>query len=324
MKFTLNDKLHILNMVEKHGIITACETCKVGKTSIYNWQKIYEKSWYNKAFLKPKSTRPTKMRQKKFWDYRIRLFIVNIRKRHYFLGKDKIKILLDKQAQKENWNCDLPGISTIGRLLSSMKKNHEIPRQPVPCSYFANTGIIRDRVKKKVLKPRPQKYDKFKVGQRVQIDTVITIKAGVRRYTIQATDVASRYACSHTYKSISSENARLFFLKVQCSLPNITAKTEIQTDNGSEFMGNFKDYLTANNYKQYWNYVHSPKMNCFIERFNRTKQEEFLNGNKGLLFYDLDLYNQEADKYIYWYNHERPHHGLDLLTPAEYVKKVHS
>lgn len=323
MKFTLEDKLHILNMVEKYGIKTTCDIHKVGKTSIYNWQKTYQKSWYNKAFLKPKSTRPLKLRQKKFWDYRVRLFIVNIRKKYWFLGKDKIKILLDKQAHKENWNCDLPGVSTIGRLITSMKKNNEIPKKPVPCSYFANTGIIRERIKKKARKPRPKKYDKFEIGQRVQIDTVITIKNGVRRYSIQATDVASRFACSHTYKSISSENARLFFLKVRDSLPNITLETEIQTDNGSEFMGNFKDYLASHKYKQFWNYVHSPKMNCYIERYNRTSQEEFMYGNKGLMFYDLDLYNQEADKYVWWYNYERPHHGLDLKTPAEYSSIVH-
>lgn len=322
MTFSLEDKLHILKMVEKHGVKTTCEIQKIGKSSIYKWQRLYVTSHQDKTILQPKSKRPKTFRQTYNWDRRVIDFIIQERKLHPFLGKDKLLILLQIKAKLETWNTKLPSLSSIGRLLTSLKSNHRIPKEPVPVSYFANTGLIKIKIKKYNKKPRPKKYKQFTIGQRIQIDTVITIKGGIRRYMIQATDIASRYTYSKAYKTISSNSAKEFLIELQNQIPNITKETEVQTDNGTEFMGNFKTYLETNNFKQYWNYVHSPKMNCYVERFNRTIQEEFLNGNKHLLFEDIETFNQQLRNYIFWYNYNRPHHGLDLKTPNQYVRQI--
>lgn len=50
--------------------------------------------------------------------------------------------------------------------------------------------------------------------------------------------------------------------------PFINSQTEIQNDNGSEFMKHFQQYLQQEAIKQYWNYPKSPKMNAYIERYN--------------------------------------------------------
>jgi len=49
----------------------------------------------------------------------------------------------------------------------------------------------------------------------------------------------------------------------------------IQTDNGSEFLGEFNLYTTKQNIKHEFIYPRPPKVNGVVGRFNRTTQESF-------------------------------------------------
>ena len=60
-------------------------------------------------------------------------------------------------------------------------------------------------------------------------------------------------------------------------------------------------------------------MNAHIERFNRTLSEDFLEKEKYTALTDLNLLNEKLQKYLEWYNNERPHKSLNYLTPKEYV-----
>jgi transposase InsO family protein len=51
----------------------------------------------------------------------------------------------------------------------------------------------------------------------------------------------------------------------------------MQTDNGSEFSRYAHEYLKANNLTYFFNSPDSPKNNAFIERYNRTVKEQFVN-----------------------------------------------
>lgn len=315
-------KLHALNMTAKYGIRQTCETLQVSKSSIYKWQRQLKNNWNKDTVLIPRSRRPKTYRQANQWDSRITEFIKLQRKQYHFIGKDKLHALLLRESNINRWEVQLPSISSIGRILTKMKYNHEIPREPIPVSYFAASGIIRIKTKKRNSKLRPKPKDKYLPGDRVQLDTVITIKHGVRRYMIQATDLGSRICYSRAFDKLSSANTTKFFLEIKDKLPNVTSATEFQNDNGAEFQGNYQDHLTAHGYQQYWNYVHSPKMNAYVERFNRTIQEEFLNHNVGLLFHDTELFNHHLDNYILWYNTTRPHHSLDLKSPYQYLRQL--
>jgi hypothetical protein len=63
------------------------------------------------------------------------------------------------------------------------------------------------------------------------------------------------------------------------------------------------------------------QMNVHCERVNRTVQEEFLNRHEDLFFYDLPRFNQYLLDWIAWFNAERPHHGLGLLTPLDVLAR---
>ena len=60
----------------------------------------------------------------------------------------------------------------------------------------------------------------------------------------------------------------------------------------------------------------SPYQNGFVERFNRTYREDVLDL---YLFSNLDEVRQITDDWIQLYNHERPHDGLNDMTPIEYL-----
>ncbi|MEQ1813911.1 MAG: integrase core domain-containing protein [Candidatus Nitrotoga sp.] len=67
-------------------------------------------------------------------------------------------------------------------------------------------------------------------------------------------------------------------------------------------------------------YPKTPKMNAHVERFNGSIQNEFVAYHEDLLFTDVNLFNDKLLDYLVWFNTERPHYGLGLISPYEYLK----
>jgi hypothetical protein len=118
--------------------------------------------------------------------------------------------------------------------------------------------------------------------------------------------------------SKNSLNARDFMQKLEIALPFSTVA--IQTDNGSEFHKYFADYLNERKIKHYWNYPGRPYRNGHVEKFNRTIQEEFIDQNEMWLD-NISDFNRRMTNWLLWYNTERPHWSLDLLSPVDYLIK---
>jgi putative transposase len=93
----------------------------------------------------------------------------------------------------------------------------------------------------------------------------------------------------------------------------------IQTDNGLEFEKYFREYIKKVKIVHYHNYPRCPKMNAYIERFNRTIQEEFINKNLSQIRYDMAIFNQKLMDYLIWYNTKRPYWSLNLISPVKYL-----
>ena len=91
----------------------------------------------------------------------------------------------------------------------------------------------------------------------------------------------------------------------------------IRVDNGAEFTsGEFTSWAEAKNILIDYIKPGSPYQNGFIERFNRTYREDVLDM---YLFSNLDQVRQETDRWMQLYNRERPHDGLNDMTPIEYL-----
>jgi len=331
--YSLELKLKILNHVSKYGLNSAIDAFEVKKSSIYSWQKKFLLGNGNHGVLQNKSTKPFKCRTRVgLWDYRIERFIQKLRITHPGLTKEKVwKLLcnhnleLTTQYSVDQLNnpppiSKLPSIATIGRIIADLKTSRQIPNWSRKLSFYANTSDFRIRIKKKVKKNRPKKIEFKFPGQRLQIDTVVILKQGIRRYIINAVDIYSRVSFSFAYKSISSNSSKDFLIKMRQVFPFITQKTQVQNDNGSEFMKNFKEYLKQQNIIQYWNYPHTPKMNAYIERYNGSMQFEFAYQNMDSLFkQDLTEFNTKLMHHLVWYNTQRPHLSLDLKSPLEFI-----
>ena len=80
----------------------------------------------------------------------------------------------------------------------------------------------------------------------------------------------------------------------------------------------FDLYLQRKGIVHYFSYPRTPKSNAFIERFNRTIQEEFVDANTEYLK-DTKDFNRKPIDYLPYYNTVRLHQSLGYLTPMAYM-----
>lgn len=90
----------------------------------------------------------------------------------------------------------------------------------------------------------------------------------------------------------------------------------IVNDNGSENMGEAERWLTDENIRQYWCRANKPKDKPLIERFIGTLQTECLDYHCEPL--DVQELQDIVDQWIFKYENQRAHEGLDFLTPKQF------
>lgn len=94
----------------------------------------------------------------------------------------------------------------------------------------------------------------------------------------------------------------------------------VQTDNGSEFGKWFQDQVVAHGITYRHTRVRRPNDNAHIERFNRTLREECLGGYLPAKE-RLSSSQARADAWLDYYNHDRLHLGLQLMTPIQMLQR---
>ncbi len=95
------------------------------------------------------------------------------------------------------------------------------------------------------------------------------------------------------------------------------------SNHGGEFKAAFDVAMAQDGVDRWLIYPKTPKMNAHIERFNGSLQNEFAAYHEDLLFTDIDLFNDKLLDYLVWFNTKRPHYGLGLLSPDEYLRINH-
>jgi len=187
-------------------------------------------------------------------------------------------------------------MSTIGREINNLKQRGKIRTNTIGHIHVAkNSSNVHVKTRKIRLKQRIKGYKAQDPGDVVQVDTIIRFDYGIKRYIFTAIDVYTRTAFAFAYKTHSSKNAFDFFSKLKQVMP--FKIKHVQTDNGHEFLKDFQQGLKALNITQFFNYPRCPKMNCFIERFNRTLQEDCINKYSSLLE-DTDKFNNSLIDYL--------------------------
>ena len=302
-------RMKVIKFHDDYGSCATKEAFSVGRSTVFSWKKILRQANGSLVALCPASTAPHS-RRKMVVDHRVYEFIENLRLNNYRLGKEKIKRLLDAYCQLEG--LETVSESKIGRIIKannlSLPKQGRIYHNPDKKPSIPGTRIKKERWLQdtKINKP----------GDLLQLDTVIKFDKSIKRYIITAIDLYSRFTFAFAYMRLSSAIALDFMLKLELIAPfKIRA---IKTDNGMEFLGEFDLYLNKHGIKHYFSYPRTPKSNAYIERFNRTIQEEFVDYNLDL-FEDMHAFNDKMMDYLVYYNTVRPHKSLNYQTPMGFM-----
>jgi transposase InsO family protein len=308
----VKERVSTLEFYKEFGINAALKHGKISRATLYNWQKKYKENGTDgliEGNRCPKHKRQSKIGQE------IKEFIKEFRSRPYCnkASQYTIKPELDVfcQERKIKTLC----YSQIARVIKELK-NKGLINNSKTCSFNAKTGKVIERQKPKIKKERIGKYKPSKCGDLWQIDSVHLFEQGLKRYFINAIDIKSKFTFSQCYNSLNSSNAKDFFLKLYRVSPFEIRR--IQTDNGSEFYSFFDDELKKKTIPHFWNYPRSPKSNAFIERFNRTFRQQFLEQYQ-FDFNDINSVNKNLVDYLLWYNTKKPHASLNFDTPLNYA-----
>lgn len=286
-----------LDVWRGHGIKAAMAAFDVSRPTLYRWRRALNDKQGHLDALDPKSRAPVHVRHRQYPDGLLDRMI-KLREEHPRLGKKKLAALLNVSA------------SYAGRCLSDLKQRGRLP-QHRKLSFQAKTGnhteaaIFRRKKLRRTVK------------RGMELDTVIRFVDGTKRYILTAIDVERKFAFASAYTSHSSATAADFLGKVVdvCPFP----VTELQTDNGSEFAKHFETACTGLRLTHFHTYPRTPKMNAHIERFNRTLSEDFIARHRVLLRDDLTAFNRALVDWLLWYNTERPHESLGMLSPLRYI-----
>lgn len=274
-----------------------CRHFGIAPKVFYYWKKRY--SQYRPENLEPKSKRPQNFRMSRVPSQVIST-VVKLRKENPCWSKYKLAVIL-RRDYKINYSA-----STIGRIIKKY-------------------GLIDLKTSKKrrraYLNPKTRaKGTKYKYpGSHVEVDTKhVYMLPGFKVYQFTAIDSVTKQRVIRVYSGISSRQARWFLEDVIKSFP--FKIINIQTDNGSEFAGEFNRACKKLGINHCFVYPYSPDMNALVERSHRTDEEEFYQqGNCA------DTVQEQKKLIKEWeikYNNYRPHQSLGYLTPNEYYEKI--
>lgn len=295
-------RVKVLGFWSAHGEKAATDAFGVSRRTLYRWQSTLGKAGGKVDALDPKSTAPRRRRTRVI-PPAIAAFIIRERTEHPRLGKKKLAVLPREEGHPVS-------ASYVGRVVDDLKKKGLLPSGR-KLSFYARTGEHHEKpmVKRKKLR-RTHKRG-------MEIDTIVRFIDGVKRYVVTAIDVERKFAFAGAYTNHSSDSAADFLKKLRIVVP--FPIRELQTDNGSEFAKHFEDACAKLSITHFHTYPRSPKMNPFIERFNRTLSEDFMEGSRALLRDDVAAFNEKLVDWLLWYNTKRPHESLGMLSPLRYI-----
>ena len=293
-------RIHVINHYYKYGLKPTLDAFKVKKSTFYDWRRTYEQSGKRMISLVSKSTAPAHVRRMET-DWHIVDFIKEMRKDHGNIGKSMLKPFVDAYAKE----LDIKTISatTIGKVI---KRRHLT---------FESRVHVKRQFKFKKLRTR--KSPKVTAAGFIQMDSIVVYINQERHFFMCVIDIFTKYAHVVHVNNLSSKTAVVVFKQFQETNP--TAIDTVQTDNGSEFLKSFHEYLEGQEITHKFIYPKMPKINAFIERFNRTVQEEFILRNDEI-YYDQVVFAKKLSEYLYWYNYRRPHSSLKYLSPMTFIQ----
>lgn len=173
--------------------------------------------------------------------------------------------------------------------------------------FYRRKGLIRKPQKRLPwYQPLKERVIVQKPGQNLQFDVQYLWQSRFI-YRFRLVDEFSRMQFFADSGSKDSHSAVKIFEQAQRYFPFLILG--VQTDNGSEFRGEFHQYLLENNIVHRFIPKASAPWNGKVERAHGTMNQEYSQNPKSPF--------QEPEQYLEWYNFERIHLGINGLTPYE-------
>lgn len=297
-------RMKIIRFYEQYGDTATKEAFGADRKVIHVWRKRLHRSEGRLEALVPHSTKPRRVRRMHS-DERIVEFIREHRRRYGRLGKEKLKVLLDSYCAERG----IPSVSesTIGKII----KRYRFFFQGNPGRVYHDPSVKRPE---RPRRHRVKKAPRYTEPGHLQADTSVVHEVGMTRYLISAIDIAAKLALTACYSSLSSRAARDFMKRLVLLYP--VPIRSVQSDNGSEFLGEFDTYLSAMQIEHRFSYPRCPKINSCVERYNRTIKDEFVAQHLEVI-HDLRLFRERLADYLIFYNCIRPHKSLGKKSPVQ-------
>ena len=304
------ERLKIIEFYDAHGEEETQRYFHANRKTIYVWKKKLARSGHGLESLVAQSTRPKQVRRMTT-DPRIVTFIRNLREDHPRLGKEKIKPLLDRYCR--SLGIESLAVSTIGKVIKRQRlffqKTGRVYHDP-NSKWAENQGKKRVRRERVRYAPRPEDLGHW------QLDTMVRELDRLQVYFYSAIDIKGKLAFSLPYSQLNSRNAKNFLATLRRVYPVVVR--DVQTDNGSEFEGEFDEYLHAQQIPHRWSYPRCPRINGCVERYQRTLNEEFIQVHEDSIR-EPHEFLRHLGAYLVFYNSERIHHALGKQTPLGYL-----
>lgn len=276
---------------DKLPLSVAARRSGIHRTTLWRWYKRWQALEY-RGYILPI---PTKSSRPRTFGRAVPVAVVD-RIRYYRNKYNRCAVVIHAYCKREGTDVSL---STVRRVLYRL-------------------GLVVRKKWQRTWRPPVPRPDVTKPGDLVQTDTVhltSTFHGFERTYLYTAVDVFSRWAYAEYMPRISQELSVQFLGRAekyagfhfQC----------VQADNGPEFGRYFEDMLQARGTTVRHSRVRRPNDNAFVERFNRTIQEECVSGTDP---FSEELYGKVL-AYLAYYNEKRLHLGIQCQTPAEMLQR---
>ena len=174
--------------------------------------------------------------------------------------------------------------------------------------------------KPRVRRDNPRRPQVTRPGELVQTDTIhhVDPKTGRRLYYYTVIDLFTRMTYVILVPKLSPGNAARAVLEAQHHWG--FSISLVQADNGPEYGRYFEQTLTRHAIPTRHSRLHRPNDNAHIERFNRTIQEECI-GHYWNRSVPLPSQQAKLSAWLEYYNTQRVHLGIQLLTPMQMLQR---
>jgi putative transposase len=281
-----------------------CRHFGISAQTFYRWKNRFDP--YDLTTLEEASRRPHNVR-KPVTPALIEDLVLEKRLKYPRWGKDKIVVLIRKEGHRVS-------TSTVGRVMNRLKERGLLVE---PLNVRQAKEARKRRRKPRYAIRKPQGYRVTAPGDLVQVDTLqVRLQSDDVRWQFSSRDLISRWDVSRAFRNATSYTASQFLEYMEKKFP--FPVRAIQIDGGSEFKKHFEQACRERGIRLFIIPPRTPKLQCYVERANRTHREEFYEvENIGL---KMEEHNQQLEQWDQTYNHIRPHQSLAYLTPAEYYQ----